>query len=305
MSAVLETQGLSKWFGEAVAVNNLDLSIGPGVTGLLGPNGAGKSTFIRLALGLYQPSRGVIRIWGETPRNNLGVLRRIGCCPEADSLYEDHTGYEFVYWLTRYWGMTRRQALQAAEEACHAVGMADRMHDLIAEYSRGMRQRMKIAQALALKPDLLFLDEPMSGLDPKGREEIFALIRRMGEEGRTIIVSSHVLHEIERVTNNVVLLHNGCVLAQGPVGHIRSLIAEHPRTVTVECSAPRELAARFMDDATTLGVEFGPATFTVQTTDLDRFFDRLNGYIIDEAAEVSDIHCVDESLQAVFDYLVR
>jgi len=260
---------------------------------------------MKLALGLYEPSRGRVHVFGKPPRNQMRVLRRIGYCPETDALYENVTGREFVYWMNRFWGMRARDAAKKAREICETVNMTSRMNDPIVEYSRGMRQRIKIAQALTTDPELLFLDEPMAGLDPKGREEMFALIRRLGDEGRTIVVSSHVLYEIERVTSNVVLLHNGCMLAYGPIHHIRELIAEHPRTITVECEKPRSLARRFLGDDTTLSVEFGDGAFTVQTTDMDAFSQKLNVLILDKSAPVTGIHCVDDNLQSVFDYLVK
>jgi len=304
MGAVIEAKELSKWFGEAVAVNNLNLRIERGVTGLLGPNGAGKSTFMKLALGLYEPSRGEIRVFGRPPRNNMRVLQRIGYCPEIDALQEDMTGYEFVYWQNRHWGMRPRDARRRAQEVCAQVKMTLRMHDPVSEYSRGMRQRIKIAQALAMEPELLFLDEPMAGLDPQGREEMFALIQGLGREGHTVVVSSHVLYEVERVTRNVILLHNGCMLAYGPIQHIRELIAEHPRTITVECEKPRALAARFLGDEGLMSVEFAQKAFTVRTTEVDAFSQKLNNLILDESAAVAGIHCVDENLQSIFDYLV-
>jgi ABC-2 type transport system ATP-binding protein len=305
MNTIVEARQLSKWFGEAVAVNNLDLTIGPGITGLLGPNGAGKTTFIKLALGLYRPSRGRILVFGEEPRNNPRVLGRVGNSPDTDNLPGSMTGYEFLYWMNRLWGMTAREAKRAAERVCGTVGMTERMHDLIGEYSLGMRQRIKIGQALAAEPDLLFLDEPMSGLDPKGREEMFALIRSLGETGRSVIVSSHVLHEVERVTSEVVVLHNGRILAQGPVQHIRELIEEHPRTVTVECASPRWLAARFLGDVSTLRVTVNEGAFTAETTDLDGFCGKLNDLVVRQRAKITGIRCVDENLQSVFDYLVK
>ena len=197
MGALIEVNTLSKWFGEVVALNNLSLEIGEGVTGLLGPNGAGKSTLFKLMLGIYGPSRGDIKVLGKTPRNNLACLQQVGYCPESDKFYENMTGYEFVYWLNRQWGMGRKDAIHSAEEAIDIVSMKERMDDPIDEYSKGMRQRIKIAQALASRPKLLMLDEPMGGLDPQGREEMFSLIRRLGDEGRSVIVSSHILYEIE------------------------------------------------------------------------------------------------------------
>ena len=305
MTPVIEAQTLSKWFGEVIAVNNLSLSIGSGVTGLLGPNGAGKTTFIKLALGLYGPSRGSLRVLGQTPRNNLDVLRRIGYCPEADKFYENMTGYEFVYWMNRFWGMKPAEARKKAEQACEMVKMSHRMDDVVSEYSKGMRQRIKVAQALATDPELLFLDEPMSGLDPEGREELFALIRKLGEEGRTVIFSTHILYEVERVTNTVVLLHNGCVLAEGDVHQIRDLIDEHPHAVTIACGEPHRMAAHFIDNPATLNIEFSDGRVTVRTSDPNGFYKTLNRVILDERIEVASVTCPDDNLQSVFNYLVK
>lgn len=305
MSTVIEASGLSKWFGEVVAVNNLAVSISTGITGILGPNGAGKTTFMKLALGLYGPSRGYIHVFGEPPRNNLGVLRRIGYCPEMDKFFDNMTGYEFVYWMARLWGMNSATARKRSEEACETVKMTSRMDDLIEEYSRGMRQRIKMAQAIATDPELLFLDEPMSGLDPEGREEMFALIRMLGEQGRTVLLSTHVLYEVERVTSSVLLLHNGCVLAQGDMRQIRTLIDEHPHAVTIQCKDPRALAARFIEDASTLNVEFANGGVTIRTSAPNEFYQSLNTLVLDGTVEVSDIACPDDNLQSVFNYLVR
>lgn len=305
MSAVLESLELSKWFGEVVAVNNLTVSLEPGVTGLLGPNGAGKTTFMRLALGLLAPSRGDVWVFGETPRNNLEVLRRVGFCPEADRFYEGMTGFEFVFWLNRYWGMTKRAARQAAEEACEQVGMTKRMRDPIASYSKGMRQRIKVAQTLAIRPDLLVLDEPMQGLDPEMREEMFALVRRIGDEGRSVLISSHILYEIERVTDKVLLLHNGCVLAHGSVRHIRDLIDEHPHAVTIEGPDIRRVADHFAADEMTLSMEFDDGSVIIRTADPNRFYSELTDLILDKSLDIGGIRCADDNLQSVFDYLVH
>jgi ABC-2 type transport system ATP-binding protein len=305
VSHVIETVELSKWFGEVVAVNHLSLTIEPGVTGLLGPNGAGKSTFIRLALGMYRPSRGAIRVFGEVPRNNLDVLRRVGYCPELDKFFDNMSGFEFVYWMNRYWGMARRAARTAALQACETLRMTERMNDPLRAYSQGMRQRIRIAQAIATDPELLILDEPMAGLDPEGREEMFALIQRLGEAGKTVLVSSHVLYEIERVTNNVVLLHGGRMLAQGPIRHIRELIDEHPHAVTIECRDVRRLADRFVEDESTLSIDFDGKNVVIRTRDPGSFYAKLNDLILDEGLDVSSIHCADDNLQSVFDYLVK
>jgi ABC-2 type transport system ATP-binding protein len=304
MSHVIETKELSKWFGEVVAVNNLSLTIGPGVTGLLGPNGAGKTTLIKLILGLYRPSRGSIRVFDAPPRNNLRVLQSIAYCPESDKFYDNMTGYEFVYWMNRFWGMDAGDASEAAEKAIETVRMTKRMDDLIIEYSKGMRQRVKIAQALALNAQILLLDEPMAGLDPEGREEMFALIRKLGDDGKTIVVSSHILYEVERVTDNVVLLHKGQILARGHVRDIRELIDEHPHAVTVECADTRDLAARFVSDASTLSVEFCDSVVTIRTNRPNEFYQKLNELVISDSLKLKSVSCPDDNLQSVFDYLV-
>lgn len=304
MSHVIETNELSKWFGEVVAVNNLSLTIGPGVTGLLGPNGAGKTTLIKLILGLYRPSRGSILVLDEQPRNNMRVLSNMAYCPESDKFYDNMTGYEFVYWMNRFWGMNSGRAREAAENALETVRMTERMDDLITEYSKGMRQRIKIAQALALNAQILLLDEPMAGLDPEGREEMFALIRKFGNEGRTIIVSSHILYEVERVTDNVILLHKGQILARGHVRDIRELIDEHPHAVTIECTDPRSLANMFIEDESTLSIEFCDGVVTIRTNKPNDFYQKLNGFVLDKTIELAGVSCPDDNLQSVFDYLV-
>jgi ABC-2 type transport system ATP-binding protein len=305
MTPLVEINDLSKWFGEVVALNNLSLIIEPGVTGLLGPNGAGKSTLFKLLLGLYTPSRGTVRVLGANPRNNLNVLQQVGYCPETDTFFENMTGFEFVYTLNRQWGMSKAIADKTTEEVCDLVGMIERMDDPIDEYSKGMRQRIKIAQALASKPKLLLLDEPMSGLDPKSREEMFALIKRLGEEGRSVILSSHILYEVERVTDAIVLLYNGTMLAQGRVREIRDLIDQHPHTITIECENPRALAIQFAESPTTISMEFQDKQLSIHTSDPNTSFQRLNDLMLKDDSAIHSIQCTDDDLQSVFEYLTK
>lgn len=304
-SLVIEMHEASKWFGEVVAVNRLDVQIGRGVTGLLGPNGAGKTTLLRLVLGLYSPSRGRVRVFGQDPRNNLRVLKLVGYCPELDRFFDNMSGLAFVRWLCRYSGMTAHAADSAARTACEQVGMTQRMHDPISSYSQGMRQRIRIGQAIAHDPELLILDEPMSGLDPEGREDVFRLIKRLGDAGRTVIVSSHVLYEIERVTNTVILMHAGRILAQGPVRHIRELIDEHPHAVEIESAGAREIAEFFARDPATLGIDITGTKLCIRTRDPGRFYPELNGLLVERGISIDSIHCPDDNLQSVFDYLVK
>ncbi|HNZ48752.1 MAG TPA: ABC transporter ATP-binding protein [Candidatus Hydrogenedentes bacterium] len=305
MSPIIEACGLSKWFGEVVALNNLDIALDSPVTGLLGPNGAGKSTFIKLALGLYSPSKGSIRIFGEAPRNNHRVMRRIGYCPETDYFFENSTGFEFVYWLNRYWGMQHRQAVTSAEAACDLVNMTERMHDAIDTYSKGMRQRIKIAQALTGCPELLFLDEPMNGLDPKGREEMYLLIQKLAGKGMTVVVSSHILYEIERITDTVVLIYGGTLLAQGRVRDIRDLIDKYPQAIRIRTTQARTLAERFITQEAVSSLEIEENSILVRTRDPNFTYEMLNSIALEDAELIQGIACSDDNLQSVFDYLTR
>lgn len=307
MTTIIEVNELSKWFGEVVALNNLSFTIGSGVTGLLGPNGAGKSTFIKLALGLYTPGKGSVSVFGMSPRHNMDVLRRIGYCPENDHFFDNMTGFEFVYWLNRISGLPKKVAIERTEMACERVHMTEWMHKLITQYSKGMRQRIKIAQALSTGPELIFLDEPMNGLDPQGREEMFALIRKLGEEGFTVILSSHILYEIERVTNNVVLFHQGTLLAQGRVRDIRDLIDDHPHTITVHCSSPKNIGRIIAEVSGTMSIEYYKfdVGLQIRTADPNTCYATLNKLALDENITIDHISCSDDNLQSVFDYLVR
>lgn len=306
MNAIL-FQNVSKWYGEVVALNKIDFAIGTGITGLLGPNGAGKSTIMNLCTGQARPSQGTAHVLGESTWCNYALLRRIGLCPERENYYDDMTGYEFVYWLTRCAGLTANAARKAALESLDRVGMTARMGDPISRYSRGMRQRVKLAQSFAHGPDVLFLDEPMTGLDPVGRSAIFELIRALGKEGKTVIVSSHVLYEIENVTRTIVLINKGSVLAHGDVHEVRALIDAHPHSVTVRCGQPRKLASALVSSPHVVNVEFEEdgASVTIHTRNANTFYDEVNGLLADPAFNVESMHSPDDNLQAVFEYLVR
>ena len=198
-----------------------------------------------------------------------------------------------------------RKVNDVVRHAIDLVHLTDRMDDLIDEYSKGMRQRIKIAQALASEPDLLLLDEPMNGLDPKGREEMFGLVKRLGDEGYSVIISRHILYEVERVTDNVVFIYNGALLANGRVQDIRDLLDDHPRTIKVETPDPRELAKNFYGAASILSIEFDEKLLTLRTREPNICFDLLNGIAISESTPINSITCTDDDLQSVFDYLVR
>jgi len=307
VSAAIAFTGVSRWYGEVVALNKVDLEIGTGIAGLLGPNGAGKSTFMGLCTSQIRPSQGTVRVLGEPVWCNYRLLRRVGLCPDRENYYEDMTGFEFVYWLTRCVGFPAPAARKAAEVSLERVGMTGRMHDRIATYSRGMRQRVKLAQSFAHDPEVLFLDEPMTGLDPLGRHAIFELIRTLGREGKTVIVSSHILYEIERITANIVLLHRGRVLAQGDVHQVRALIDAHPHSVAIRCKRAREVAAKFVDEPHIVTIRFDEdgGGLAIMTREPNAFYDRLTGLLADDALEVDSVYSPDDNLQAVFEYLVK
>ncbi len=304
MDVHIETRELSKWFGEVVALNNVSVQIPSGVIGLLGPNGAGKSTFIKLALGLYRPSRGEIRILGEKTRNNFHILQKVGYCPEMDHFVEEISGYEFLYWLARYSGYRAKEAKKQVERSVERVSMTERMYDPIATYSKGMRQRIKVAQALLHDPQILFLDEPMNGLDPSAREELFELVISLGNEGKTVIFSSHVLHEVERVTDTVILIYNGRVLAFGKIREIRDLIKNHPRTIVIETLEPKKVYQILSVDKNITTVNFDTQALIVHTIDPVQTFKYINEIFLDGKVPIYSFRCADEDLQSVFQYLI-
>ena len=306
MTAVIRADKLSKWYGNVLGLSDVSLEIGPGITGLLGPNGAGKSTFMKLITGQLKPSLGRVEIFGRPIWNATALFARIGFCPEQDAFYDELTGGEFVARLLGLQGFSRTEANARAEKALRSVELFAAKDRLLRGYSRGMRQRLKIAQTIAHDPEILILDEPLNGLDPLSKRKIIRLIRDFRDAGRTIIVSSHVLPEIEALTRSIVLLHQGKILAQGDIPYIRDLIDKHPHKVAVRCSNPRALAAGLLDQPSVRAIQFGPEADAVvfETRDRDAFFGRLARLIVEKGQDVEEITSPDDNLQAVFDYLV-
>lgn len=306
MSPVIETQKLSKYYGNVLGLSDVSLQVEQGITGLLGPNGAGKSTFLKLVTGQLKPSIGRVLVNGRRVRNNTPFFSRLGYCPEYDAFYEDVTGWQFLTSLLKLYGFGPREVGERAEKALNLVGLWADKDRAIRAYSRGMRQRLKIAQTLAHDPEIIILDEPLNGLDPLGKRKIIRLIKDFKAEGRTIIVSSHVLPEIEALTREIILIHQGKILATGDIHSVRDLIDTHPHVVNVACDKPRDLAARFLAEDYVLSVDFGaiPGTVVVETNNRDKFFGRLPGIMVQNGITVEEISSPDDNLQAVFDYLV-
>ena len=306
MTPVIAFENVSKWYGNVIGLNKVTLRLAPGVTGLLGPNGAGKSTLLQLATGQLAPSQGTVRVLGQPAWNNPGLMRHVGLCPEQDAFYEWMTGFDFVRTCARLTGMGRRTATEAAERALVTVGMTENMHRAIRGYSKGMRQRTKLAQALVHEPRVLFLDEPFTGTDPVGRHEMIEVIRGLGAAGRTVLVSSHVLHEVRSLTPNIVLLHRGRLVAQGHVRQIRDLIDAHPHRIVLVCDDYRALAARVVAWSDVEGVKVlaREKALLVETRQPDAFYGRLPALATEERVDLREVYSDDDNLEAVFKYLV-
>jgi ABC-2 type transport system ATP-binding protein len=305
-TAIVQTEHLSKWYGQVIGLNDVSLSISAGVTGLLGPNGAGKSTFLKLITGQLKPSKGSLRIFGEPVWGNPRIYLRIGLCPEQDAFYDRMTGHEWVTALLRLHGLSEREAADTAMAALEQVDLQEAANKRIGAYSKGMRQRVKLAQALAHQPELLVLDEPLSGMDPLARRKTIRLLRHWATLGRHVIVSSHILHEVEALTSNILLMHHGRVLAEGNVHQIRDLIDEHPHTVCLRSKHPRALATTLVADDDVLSVRFEEDAVFVQTAKPDAFYARVTEMAANNGAgDIYEITSPDDNLQAVFDYLVK
>lgn len=269
---MIRATGVSKMFGLVRALNEIDLELGPGVTGLLGPNGSGKSTLLKLFAGQLRPDTGEVRLAGMDPFAETAAMRRLGLCPEQDRFYEDLTGLVFVTALTRLHGFGAAEARQRAFAAIERVGMSRDAGKRMREMSRGMRQRIKIAQAIAHDPEVVLLDEPLNGADPVARADLIRLVASLGAEGRCVVVSSHVLHEVEAMTHRVVLIRFGRLRAQGDFLRLRELIEDRPYRIGIEVDAPRgrDFAAALLALSHVRTAEVtGDDTLEITTTQLD------------------------------------
>jgi ABC-2 type transport system ATP-binding protein len=305
-AGIVSSDHLSKWYGQVIGLNDVSVVVPPGITGLLGPNGAGKSTFMKLITGQLKPSKGSVTVLGEPIWRNPGLYARIGFCPEQDEFYDRMTGLEWVTALVRLNGVGDAQAATMANRALEQVELTDAANKKIGAYSKGMRQRVKMAQALAHDPELLILDEPLSGMDPIARRKSIRMIKEWGRAGKSIIVSSHILHEIESMTANILLINQGRILAEGNVHQIRDLIDEHPHTVYIKADQTRALAREFLSQDDVLSLKFEDEAVVVQTGKPDAFYARLTELAASgEIGAILEVTSPDDNLQAVFQYLVK
>ncbi len=304
MSARVVFNKVSRWYGPVMALNDVSFELGPGVFGLLGENGAGKSSLLKLASGQLRPSQGTVEVFGRPAFGSPDVFHSVGLCSDTDAFFEDFTGLQFVSALLSLNGFAEAEAKKLATEAIEIVDLRDAMHRKVGGYSKGMRQRIKLAQALAHRPEILFLDEPLTGMDPQNRKRISDLMRRLGDEGRTVLVSTHILHELEQVTRRVLLIHHGRVMAEGDLGEIRDLLDRHPRSVRLKVRDFRGLAREIvaLKDLVSLSVEDATGHLVAEIRKPDEFFAKIQ-----ESADrfgVEEIWVTDENLESVFSYLV-
>ncbi|UJR79672.1 ABC transporter ATP-binding protein [Sandaracinus amylolyticus] len=308
-AASIQAIGVSKWYGKVTALQDVSLQLKPGVWGLLGPNGSGKTTFMRLCAGLSKPSLGQIRVCGDAPFANPEVLRRIGLCPEADALYDELTALEFVTAMAELSGYSRKDARDRAVKALTDFGLDKAMERKMGGYSRGMRQRAKLAQSVVHDPDVLLLDEPLTGTDPTSRHVILDQVRIRANAGAVVLFSTHVLVEVEALTEQVLLIARGQLVAQGKVHEIRDLLEEHPHHVRVDCDRPRDLAAAVLaspEGEGVLGISFPSSTeVELETRKPDETYSVIAKMIVEGGFTVRSLTSPDASLEALFHYLVE
>jgi ABC-2 type transport system ATP-binding protein len=303
---VIAAERLSKWYGQVSGLNDVTVAVPAGITGLLGPNGAGKSTFMKLVTGQLKPSKGAVRVLGEPIWGNHAMYLRVGFCPEQDAFYDRMTGLDWVTALVRLNGLSETEAADAAARALEAVDLLDAGRKKIGAYSKGMRQRVKLAQAIACDPELLVLDEPLNGMDPVMRRRTIQLITEWARAGRSVLVSSHVLHEVEALTSNILVINNGRIVAEGNVHQIRELIDEHPHTVYIRAQEPRTLARDLLAEEGVVSLRLEPGAVVVETSRPDAFYARLTDMAArGTAGTIEEVTSPDDNLEAVFRYLVK
>jgi ABC-2 type transport system ATP-binding protein len=300
-------ENASRWYGQVIGVNDVSTTIGPGITALLGMNGAGKSTLMRLITGQLRPTTGSIKVFDMDPFANPEVFRKIGYCPEIDNFYEDMTGRDFVRYMARLQGFSARDASQRAEQSIGHVGMTERANKKIKSYSKGMRQRIKLAQAMVHDPEIILLDEPLNGLDPVARHEFLEVLGEFVKRGKTVVVSSHILYEVEQMTRSILLLHRGRLLATGDLRVIRDLIDKYPHKVRIETTEPRKVASKLTEFANVVSTRIDEKNqrLDIEVRHPNAFYDVLGKLLINKELSIQSFTSPDNNLESVFQYLVE
>jgi len=297
---------VSKFYGEILGVNRVNLQIAPGITSLVGPNGAGKSTLMNLMTGLLRPTRGSITVLGIRTDDPEQLFRHVGYCTQFDSFPRGVTGREFIMSFLFVHGFSRQKAATLCEDAIAHVNLTEAADRKVAGYSKGMRQRIRLAQAIAHEPNVLILDEPLNGLDPMVRAETIALFRKLASQGHHLIISSHILHEVDMMSDGVVLLNNGYIVAEGNIHGVRDEMEEHPMQILIRCDNPSKLAAVVFaqDHVVEVRLHDDRRGLFVRTRDADRFYLLLNRVVAEGEVNVESITPVDDDLSAVYQYLI-
>jgi ABC-2 type transport system ATP-binding protein len=298
-------EDVSKFYGEILGVNRVDLSIPPGITSLVGPNGSGKTTLMNLMTGLVKPSRGHIEVLGHPTDDPENMFKFVGYSTQFDAFPKGLTGFQFIYSYLCLSGMPLQDAERTAWQAIERVNMVDAASRKVAAYSKGMRQRIRLAQALAHNPKVLVLDEPLNGLDPLARSEMIALFRASATEGSYVIISSHILHEVDVISDQVILLSNGYVVAEGQIQSVRNEIQEHPTQILVRCDRPRELAAKLFESEYTIeaSIHNDGRGLLLKTRDADRFYLAMNQLALN-GIQIESIAPADDDVLSVYEYLI-
>jgi len=306
--AIVLFDHVSKWYGPVIGVNDVTLELRPGIMGLVGANGAGKTTLMRLAVGQLRPDLGTVHVHGIAAQSARAKLR-LGWCPDVDAFYEEMSGRQFVSVMARLFGFDRREARRRADEALDFVGMNNRIGEStdrpIRGYSKGMRQRIKLAQALVHDPELLILDEPLSGIDPVGRHDFIALFHKLAARGKCLLVSSHELEALEKLTDQVVVMARGRIAAVGTISRIREMFDDVPLSIRIDCTDRRRLSAALLELDDVTAIELGDqGQLTVRAANPKRFFKELAGVILEENFDIRHLEILDESASAVLGYLL-
>jgi ABC-2 type transport system ATP-binding protein len=297
-------EGVSKWFGPLVAVSDVSFEVGPGVTALLGPNGAGKSTMLRMLCGLARPSKGKVRVLGRDPRTDVDITRSIGLVPQQENVFEPLTAHRFVRLAATLHGLAEPDA--AATAALETVGLDPSDERRLPTYSKGMRQRVKVAQGLVHDPAVVMLDEPLTGLDPRQRADMIALFKRLGAEGRCVLVSSHVLDEVQRLGSQILVMSQGRLAAAGDFRELRALMDDRPLRVRVRTDRPRELAGALLEGGAVVGARLdGEQALELDTNDARELARALAPVARDRDASLFEVVPLDADLEGVFRYLVQ
>ncbi len=297
---------VSRFYGEVLGINKVSLAIPPGITSLVGPNGSGKTTLMNLMTGLIKPTQGRVSVLGLSPNRPEEFFRRVGYCTQFDSFPKSITGHEFIYQLLKLHGMSNNEAQKLTKEAIDRVNMGDAASRRIAGYSKGMRQRIRLAQAIAHHPTVLVLDEPLNGLDPMARAESIALFQALGQDGMHVIISSHVLHEVDKISDQVVLMSYGYVIAEGQIHGVRSEVKEHPMQILVRCTRPNLVASRLFnqDHVVEAKLQVDGKGLLVRTQNADQFYLLLNRIVLENDIAVEAVAPADDDVNSLYQYLI-